>query len=422
MLPLLKMAGIMVTINRIYTITCSIPNEKPMVDHMGREQVIRMAILPSLSQQLLILLWLITSLYSVATFAHDPGLSLVDIELSDNNISAHITYAKKDIEQFVNLDNYLINDQSSKKTVTVKSELAQFINKAIEFNSQNKIINTVITEINLDKSNAVHFWLKLSSISGKELTIDSRMIDQFPLGHRQFVKVKTAVGIIDSHLLSSRNPSYTSLLPKANLSGVLFNFLLEGIWHIWIGFDHILFVVTLLLPAVLVYKQSSWHPNSGFKQVFKFTVKVISAFTIAHSITLGLTVFEIITLPSKIVEAMIAASIIVAATNNIYCWVNQRLWMIAFAFGLIHGMGFASVLNEIGMQSNTQALALLGFNVGVELGQLAIVVTLLPLLYLFRKRAFYKPVVFQSGSYVIAIVSCVWLFERLTESTVFQYY
>jgi hypothetical protein len=129
----------------------------------------------------------------------------------------------------------------------------------------------------------------------------------------------------------------------------------------------------------------------------------------------------VIDLPGQAVESIIAVSVIIAACNNIFNWVNRRLWVLAFIFGLIHGMGFAAVLNELGMQTETKALALIGFNVGVELGQLAIITAILPLLFYFRKQRFYKPVLIQSGSWVIVLIASIWLFERITNSNISEY-
>jgi hypothetical protein len=119
---------------------------------------------------------------------------------------------------------------------------------------------------------------------------------------------------------------------------------------------------------------------------------------------------------------MIAASVIFAACNNIYSWTNSKLWMLAFMFGLVHGMGFAAVLYELGLPTSTQSLALVGFNIGVELGQLTIVLIILPVLYIFRAQHFYKPVFVQSSSYLLAGVGVIWLFERITNTTITNFF
>ena len=182
------------------------------------------------------------------------------------------------------------------------------------------------------------------------------------------------------------------------------DYLREGVWHIWIGFDHVLFLVSLLLPAVIGvarFRASLWD-------VFK----VVTAFTVAHSITLTLAALSVVALPSRLVESAIALSVVLAALNNVWPMVRGRRWMVAFGFGLIHGFGFASVLGELGLPRDSLVLALFGFNLGVELGQLAIVAAFLPLAYAARDTWAYRRLVFVGGSAAIVLLAILWLVER----------
>ena len=140
---------------------------------------------------------------------------------------------------------------------------------------------------------------------------------------------------------------------------------------------------------------------------------MVTAFTVAHSITLSLATLGWISLPSRWVESAIAASVVLAALNNVWPVFHGRRWIVAFGFGLIHGFGFASVLADLGLPQGALALALLGFNVGVELGQLAIVAAFLPLAYLLRRSAFYQRAVMRAGSLLIAALAAAWLVERV---------
>jgi hypothetical protein len=189
-------------------------------------------------------------------------------------------------------------------------------------------------------------------------------------------------------------------------------YLVEGIWHIWIGFDHILFLLSLLLPAVLVVEMRRWRGVASFGVAAREVLWVVTSFTAAHSITLSLAALGLISLPSRLVESAIALSVVLAAANNLRPVVANRRWLVAFAFGLIHGFGFASVLAELGLPANALILSLLGFNVGVELGQMAIVAVFLPLAYLLRNTRFYLRGVFMAGSWLIMGVALVWLIER----------
>lgn len=188
----------------------------------------------------------------------------------------------------------------------------------------------------------------------------------------------------------------------------------NGIWHIWTGFDHILFLLALLLPAVLQREAGHWEALRGFRLAFRDVVKIVTTFTLAHSITLSLATLEVIQFPSRWVEAAIVTSIILAALNNVYpLFPVDRRWNIGFAFGLLHGFGFASVLVDLGLPQKTLLLALVSFNLGVEIGQLAIVAVFLPLAYSLRQSWFYQRLTLQLGSGAIALIASLWLVEQL---------
>jgi hypothetical protein len=142
-------------------------------------------------------------------------------------------------------------------------------------------------------------------------------------------------------------------------------------------------------------------------------LKIVTVFTLAHSITLWLAVMGYVSLPSRLVEATIALSIVITALNNLYPVLPFPGWVIAFVFGLVHGFGFANVLVDLGLSNATLAVALFGFNVGVELGQIAIVLAFLPLAYVGRDTVFYHSMVFRLGSVMIAVAGGVWMVERV---------
>ncbi|MES2583643.1 MAG: HupE/UreJ family protein, partial [Pseudomonadota bacterium] len=192
--------------------------------------------------------------------------------------------------------------------------------------------------------------------------------------------------------------------------------LVEGVWHIWIGFDHILFLLSLLLPAVLVLDGKTWRGAGRFGQAGKEVLWVVTSFTVAHSITLSLAALGLVSLPSRLVESAIALSVVLAAANNVWPVVAHRRWVVAFCFGLIHGFGFASVLAELGLPTDSLALSLLGFNLGVETGQLAIVAVFLPLAFALRHTAFYRKGVFVGGSLLTMLVAALWLVERVFDT------
>jgi hypothetical protein len=189
-------------------------------------------------------------------------------------------------------------------------------------------------------------------------------------------------------------------------------YVVEGIWHIWVGFDHILFLLSLLLPAVLVRRRNHWEPASSLKASLLEVLKVVTAFTLAHSITLTLAALQVISLPSRLVESTIALSVVVAALNNLRGTIERRRWVMAFVFGLIHGFGFASVLADLGLPQQALVLALVGFNAGVEVGQMAIVAAFVPLAFWLRATRFYRSGVLLFGSLLVALIAGWWFVQR----------
>jgi hypothetical protein len=186
----------------------------------------------------------------------------------------------------------------------------------------------------------------------------------------------------------------------------------EGVWHIWKGFDHILFLLTLLFPAVIVYRNRRWEARGSWRASALDVVQVVTAFTAAHSLTLSLAVLGLVHVPSRLVEATIAATVLLGALNNLVPVVLERRWLVAFVFGLVHGLGFASVLADLGLHGANLALALVGFNVGVEVGQFAVVMAFLPVALLLRDTVFYQRIFVPVGSGVIGVIAAGWLISR----------
>lgn len=190
---------------------------------------------------------------------------------------------------------------------------------------------------------------------------------------------------------------------------------LLGVDHIRIGTDHILFIVALLLPSVLVFRAARWEPASGFVPSLWRVVKIATAFTVAHSITLTLAGLGVIELPGRPVEIIIALSIILAALHNLRPVVTNREWVLAFGFGLFHGLGFAGLLGDLGLDRTNKVWSLLAFNIGVEIGQTVIILLIFPTLYALRRTRLYD-IGLKVGSVVLAAVSFIWMMERILET------
>ena len=193
----------------------------------------------------------------------------------------------------------------------------------------------------------------------------------------------------------------------------------DGAEHILNGPDHVLFLLALLLPAVLKRESRSWKGTEAFRPAALNIVKLVTAFTIAHSVTLSLAVLGIVKAPARVVEPIIAASVIAAALNNVWPWFGERGWMVAFGFGLVHGFGFSFALtNTLQFAGDHVLTSLLAFNVGIELGQLLVLVLIVPAL-----NVLFRYVDARIGGIVIAVIvghtAWHWLGERFTTLSAF---
>lgn len=273
------------------------------------------------------------------------------------------------------------------------------------------------------------------------LTVVYHLMHNLDPYHRGIVTIHAGDKIAGA-VLGPSNPVARLNLHEPDRWGEFKSFVVDGIWHIWTGIDHILFLLSLLLPAVLirnrldtpgggwrktaVLAESSgammffagqprryrWEAAPRFWPTFLEVIKVVSAFSLSHSVTLSLAVLGIVDLPSRLVESGIALSVMVAALNNIFPVVNKRVWLIAFAFGFIHGLGFASALQGLQLPAGAMAASLGGFSVGVEIGQESIVIAFLPLAYLLRKTWFYRMAVLRWGSLLIVAIASGWFVQR----------
>lgn len=201
--------------------------------------------------------------------------------------------------------------------------------------------------------------------------------------------------------------------PPASRTVTGLQFVKEGVHHILTGYDHILFLLCLLLPAVATRADRNWQPVLSLRAALMPILGIVSAFTLAHSVTLALSALKIVTLPSGRIEPAIALTIMLAAADNLFPIFPVRRVVVTFLFGLIHGFGFASVLSEVNLRIGQFVLALLEFNVGLEIGQFLIVLVAAVLLYRLRTWRGYGRVVIGFGSSAALVLAALWFIERV---------
>lgn len=232
------------------------------------------------------------------------------------------------------------------------------------------------------------------------------LFDQDP-SHRALV-TSTSANATSSTVLSPEEPILHWAAGENSAGSDFLRFLRSGMHHIWAGSDHLLFLITLLMPGVL----GANGRRVGASEALRNTCLVVTAFTLSHSLTLGLAALGFINLPSRLVEIAIAASVLIAAVNNITGWLGRRHALLALTFGLVHGLGFASVLTDLSGNLRAQLWSLAGFNLGVEVGQLAVVVVALPLLYGLAHSTSYARRMLPAGSLAVCLVSAWWIVQR----------
>lgn len=238
------------------------------------------------------------------------------------------------------------------------------------------------------------------------LAVDYAFMEGVDASHRLLVRMADASGVRTLVV----TPGERREIGAAHASGAaeFFRYLKEGAHHIWIGYDHLAFLLALLLPAVLRRTHLGWQPVPRMRDAALETLKIVSAFTVSHSITLGLSALGWLRPPATIIEVAIALSVAAAAALNLMPKSSLRGATLAFGFGFIHGFGFANALADLGLSRGDVVLPLLGFNLGVEFGQLAVVAAILPLLFGWRLRPVYAARWLPAASIGIAAVALYW--------------
>ncbi len=238
------------------------------------------------------------------------------------------------------------------------------------------------------------------------LAVDYGFLRGIDSSHRMLVRMDDASAV--RTLVATPGERREIGAAHASGSAEFTRYLKEGAHHIWIGYDHLAFLFALLLPAVLRRARGGWQPVEQLRDAAMETLKIVSAFTLSHSITLGLSALGWLRPPAQAIEVAIALSVAAAAALNLLPGLKLRGATLAFGFGFIHGFGFANALADLGLSRGDVVLPLLGFNLGVEIGQLAVVAAVLPLLFWWRVRPVYAARWLPAASIGIVAVALYW--------------
>jgi hypothetical protein len=357
--------------------------------------------------------------------AHKASDSYLALRVDGQTISGQWDIALRDLDLVLNLDRNADAVIDWGEVRTRHAEISTYALRHLELKQANVACSLAVNEHLIDEhSDGTYAVMKLSGscpAASNELSVNYSLLFDIDAQHRGLLKLESRdlagdgaynAAQVVSAVFPANNASQKFVLTYTGTASQFATYVVDGVKHIAIGFDHILFLVALLLPAVLVRVSGKWIPVSDLRTAILNVLKIVTAFTIAHSITLSLAVTGIAQLPSRLVESVIAASVLLTAADNLWPFLPKKRWLVAFTFGLIHGFGFASVLLDLKLPASALMTSLVGFNLGVEIGQLILVAALVPLAYALRYTRAYSMLALRTGSVVIAVTSLGWFIER----------
>lgn len=369
----------------------------------------------------LILLMVMASI-TCATQAHQMSTGYLNLQADNSaqyDLQGQLQLRWFDVDSQVKLDSNLDGQLQWQEVQSRKQQILQFIqdNLSIQANQQ-KCVLLMPDGLRSDKHFDEGYLSVALFVDCKNYSLDNLVV-QYTGIFAQDPEHKLIVNLVGteadsvgaSHVLSATQQQVKIDITSSNWFSVLSSYVYQGIVHIFIGIDHILFLVVLVLTSVLIFQNGQWTAKLDNKQVIKDTAWIITAFTLAHSLTLSATALGWIAPSSRWVEFGIALSIVLTALNNLWPVVTRLSW-ITFGFGLLHGMGFASVLGELGLSQQHTLLSILAFNLGVEAGQLMILLLLLPVLFFCRGKKWYAQYGLKVGSIVIGLIAINWSIQR----------
>jgi hypothetical protein len=350
-----------------------------------------------------------------AAGAHTASNSFLELTVDGRALRGSIEVAVRDVEVAVGVDNDGDGRITWGELRRAEPALRTYLSGHLALSAGNGACPLTYGALRVNaRADGNYAWLPFSgSCPGvvRDLEIRYQLLSGLDPSHRGLLALTTGA-LVQTAVLGAGGEPVTLSVGHPDRWRVFRDYARAGTWHIWEGIDHLLFLVSLLLPAVLVRRSGAWQPVPTARPAFLSILKVVTAFTLAHSITLTLAALDVVRLPGRLTESIIAASIVVAALNNIFPVITESRARIAFSFGLLHGFGFASVLADMGLPGGARLLALLSFNIGIEAGQLAVVLAIMPAIYLMRTHDAYRRRLLPWGSAVIATLAGVWLVQR----------
>lgn len=368
-----------------------------------------MPVAPSFVKVTLIRLAVLFGCFLSFARAHDPGLSTAQGEIKAAFFEIVIGFAPADVEQLLPPSVLRAERWDQEHFELVRPDLLPLARGLWEIRAGDSSLQASAEDVQLLPGDNVSFTLRFPVAKEGKVTMRALSLSRLPSAHRQFVIITDERGEgMARKLLSAKDNTVEVPIGVDGADTVhtgagltFWRFISLGVEHIWTGYDHLLFLFALLIVC----------------RTFRSIVGIVTCFTVAHSLTLAMATLDVVNLPSRWVEAAIAASIVFVGIENL-CRKGEEprgRWVLTFAFGLIHGFGFASVLRDLGVGYSSAGIAmpLLAFNLGVELGQIAIALVVMPLVWRFRKNVRFLRIGVPAVSLAVAVAGLYWLVERM---------
>jgi len=339
--------------------------------------------------------------------AHAVSNSHWVVVLNDDGAAGQLRVAIRDLDAALGLDDDGDGRVGDVELNTHGSAIQRYLLEHLELSEPGRACQLAGTGL-APRGSYLELGWRGACGSGRPLSLRYDLFFEHDTSHRAYLDVTGSV--VRSDVLSTGRRSLVLEETRDGAAVAVFTeYVGQGVLHILVGWDHIAFLVTLLLASVLGVDGDQARAARSTRAGLAHVAAVVSAFTAAHSLTLSLAALGLVTLPGRWGEPLIALSVALAALNNVWPLVRRRVWLLAFGFGLLHGFGFAGVLLELGLQPAQRVAALFGFNLGVELGQLALVAVFFPLLLLLGRRRAFDP---RWLSGVLAAAGLFWCVER----------
>lgn len=354
-------------------------------------------------------------LFAQQAAAHISSSGFLVLHVEGHGVGGSIEFALRDAELAVGVDANHDGKITWGELRGSETRLSRYIAQHLVLSTPDAVCPLTFQPMQVnERVDGNYAWLPFTAqcaAAPRKLLVAYSLMEGLDPSHRGLLTL-TSGSAAQTGVLGGSGAIATFSVDESSRWRAFVEYLQAGIEHIWGGIDHLLFLISLLLPAVLWRTKGHWEPVASARPAFFSILKVVTAFTLAHSITLTLAALDVVRLPSRLTESVIAASIIVAALNNIFPVVTESRARIAFAFGLLHGFGFASVLADMGLPNGARLLSLVAFNLGIEAGQLAVVLVVMPVVYQLRAGRLYRNAVLPWGSAAIAGLAAVWLVQR----------